>query len=185
MSKELGKHQFYFGREGVVVDTTFFDNGDGDIFTRQILTLASDCNRASFEIVADCMTPVLLRQLADQLEAKEGEFHQMTIGGEDFTVDMRKVPFMRDVSPERWIATIASFIETHWPHAIFNWESPEDAFVFKDKAAEASWEQHGSIPENEDDMVQIILRDGQFTFVVGDIGRAMGKILRDHFKETL
>ena len=71
--KKLGKHIFDFGPnggEGLSLETTFIDNGDGvnGIYLNQILTLQSYGNSASFELCATTFTPELLRKLANELD---------------------------------------------------------------------------------------------------------------------
>ena len=69
----LNKHVFNFdntknGGEAFMFETEFFDNGDGELFTNQTITLMSYTNSASFHLVGTQITPEKLRNLANQLE---------------------------------------------------------------------------------------------------------------------
>ena len=76
--KILGKLNFVFnkrdnGGEALMLTTTFVDNGDPEpgIYTNQQLTLNSYCNSASFNLSGASITPKILRELANELEAKQ------------------------------------------------------------------------------------------------------------------
>lgn len=74
--KVLGSHLFIFNDhdnsgEGLTLETTFLDNGDGipnGIYLNQKLTLQSYCNSASFDLFGAGLNPEKLRELANQLD---------------------------------------------------------------------------------------------------------------------
>lgn len=79
MSKEndvVGRSVFSFnpkdnGGEQLILTTTFIANGDENgVFMNQELSLQSYCNSASFSLCGAIMTPDLLRELANQLDAE-------------------------------------------------------------------------------------------------------------------
>lgn len=70
-----GRHNFVFnpkdnGGESLSLLTKFIDNGDGEIYTNQELSLQSYCNSASFTLIGVQITPDLLRKLANELESE-------------------------------------------------------------------------------------------------------------------
>lgn len=76
--KLLKIHTFVFneqdnGGESFTLSTKFYNNGDGEIYTNQELTLQSYCNAASFTLIGAPMTAGLLRQLANELDRAETE----------------------------------------------------------------------------------------------------------------
>lgn len=76
--KLLKIHTFVFnkqdnGGEGLLLSTKFYNNGDGEIYTNQDLTLQSYCNAASFNLAGAPITADLLRQLANELDRAETE----------------------------------------------------------------------------------------------------------------
>ena len=71
--KEVGRHVFSFnpednGGEQLFLVTTFFDNGDGEIYTHQDMSLQSYCNSASLSLLGASLNPANLRQLANELD---------------------------------------------------------------------------------------------------------------------
>lgn len=57
------------GGESVHLTTTLHDNGDGEYFSNQELTLQSYGNSASINLFGSSLNPDSLRQLASELEA--------------------------------------------------------------------------------------------------------------------
>jgi hypothetical protein len=85
----LKSHVFNFnphdnGGESLILQTHYISNGDPPdaegthFFTNQVLTLASYCNSASFNLYGAAFTPENLRKLADQLETIEKELKNET-----------------------------------------------------------------------------------------------------------
>ena len=71
--KEIGKHVFCVnlkdnGGEAFIITTTIFDNGDGDIFYNQSLSLGSYGNSAELNLTSAILTPQKLRDMASELE---------------------------------------------------------------------------------------------------------------------
>jgi len=56
--------------ESLYLETKFFRNEDGEVFTNQELTLHSHCKSASMNLSGIQITPEILRNLADELESK-------------------------------------------------------------------------------------------------------------------
>ena len=84
--KELDKHVFTFNRgdnggEQLLLVTTAYDNGNGEIFFNQELTLYSYCNSASFNLVGAQIGSQILRKLADELENFEKDCHIKILAG--------------------------------------------------------------------------------------------------------
>lgn len=74
--KFLGQNVFCFneednGGESLILQTQYFDNGDGPdgVYGVQQLTLGSYGNSATFNLGTDMLNPETLRRLADQLDA--------------------------------------------------------------------------------------------------------------------
>lgn len=72
--KTVKEHCFNFspndnGGESVTLVTKFIDNGDGDVFLNQELTMQFYCNSASFQLIGTTLTPENLRRLANELES--------------------------------------------------------------------------------------------------------------------
>lgn len=57
------------GGESLTLTTTFHDNGDGEYYTNQELTLQSYQNSASINLCGASLTPENLRRLATELES--------------------------------------------------------------------------------------------------------------------
>lgn len=57
------------GGESLSLTTTFHDNGDGEYYTNQELTLQSYGNAATFHLCGASLEPETLRRLASELEA--------------------------------------------------------------------------------------------------------------------
>jgi hypothetical protein len=76
----LGVYTFVFnqrdnGGEQLTLTTKWYDNGDGvpqGVFLKQELTLMSYGNSASF-MLAGCLTPKNLRQLANGLDSTQAK----------------------------------------------------------------------------------------------------------------
>ncbi len=73
MDKSVGKHVFCFnprdnGGEALLLTTELLDNGDGEIYTSQKLSLQSYCNAANFHLMGAPITSKSLRQLANELD---------------------------------------------------------------------------------------------------------------------
>jgi hypothetical protein len=71
--KQVGKHVFSFnpldnGGEQLLLTTTIFDNGDGELYTNQELALQSYGNSASINLFGTAINTAGLRQLADELD---------------------------------------------------------------------------------------------------------------------
>lgn len=75
MAEELvGTHVFNLtptsnGGESILMTTKLYDNGDGEHYYSQELTLHSYCNAANFELVGSPLTPRMLRELANELDS--------------------------------------------------------------------------------------------------------------------
>jgi len=72
--KNLNLHVFNFdpsssGGEALTLTTHFVTNGDpGVVLLEQELTLMSECNSATFNLIGTTLTPENLRQLANELD---------------------------------------------------------------------------------------------------------------------
>ena len=69
----VDRHVFSFnpddnGGEQLTLVTEVFDNGGGEVFTNQELTLHSYCNSASFTLSGAQILPEDLRRLANELD---------------------------------------------------------------------------------------------------------------------
>lgn len=69
-AKLVSSKTFEFGA-ALVLEVKSFDNGDGDgtLFQNQTIEMNANCNSASFNLCGDILTPEMLRQLANELEA--------------------------------------------------------------------------------------------------------------------
>lgn len=79
MSDPIKSHAFCFNRadnggEALTFHTAFFANGDpGGVLAHQAMTLHSYSDSATIDLGGAILTPELLRQLAQELEAAKKE----------------------------------------------------------------------------------------------------------------
>ena len=69
--KHLKTHTFVFDKdigEELSLITKVYDNGDGELFTNQELSLQAECSSASLNLFSIEITPEILRKLADELD---------------------------------------------------------------------------------------------------------------------
>lgn len=82
MEKLLKTHSFCFnpgenGGEGLYLTTKFYDNGDGEIFYNQELTLQSYYNSASINLDGSPLTSDFLRKLANELDETQSTLQSL------------------------------------------------------------------------------------------------------------
>lgn len=73
MDKQVGNHVFVFnpqdnGGEQLILRTRLFDNGNGEIYINQEMSLQSYCNEASIRLYGASITSDALRRLANELD---------------------------------------------------------------------------------------------------------------------
>lgn len=82
--KLLKSHSFTFnpndnGGEALTLTTKFYDNGGGEVYVNQELSLMSYCNSASFNLCGTQITSGSLRELANQLDKVEATLREVSV----------------------------------------------------------------------------------------------------------